>query len=278
MATLYTIQQDLRDTLTALDARLLVAAACDMTQEEAIINAKTLLTPPQIQQIKAWQDLRLAGMPISRILGTREFYGLAFQISSAVLDPRPDSELIVETALAFYKNKTAHFLDIGTGSGCLAIALLHCNKNLTGVGVDVSRQALRQARINATNLGVGARLALRHNHWLEGLAPHKYDFIISNPPYITTTDIDGLAVDVRDHDPLLALDGGVDGLDAYRAILACAAAYLREGGHIILEIGSDSNAAQGVKNLLTQGGLRDIQQKKDLSGVVRVLIGTYNND
>lgn len=272
MPTLSSVQAELCKTLTPLDARLLLAAACDMTAQDMIINAEQELPPEAYRQIKKWQVLREAGMPVARILGMREFYGLCFKISSAVLDPRPDSELLIDTALAVYKNRAAYFLDIGTGSGCLAITLLHEQKEWQAKGIDISRAALRQARINAARLGVRSRLALRQSNWLNNIPPtQKYDFIISNPPYIRAADIAALAKDVRDYDPLIALDGGGEGLSAYRKIIAAAPAHLKNGGHIFLELGD----AAGVRALLAQAGFSHIQEKSDLGGRPRVIIGQY---
>ncbi|MFZ3033988.1 MAG: peptide chain release factor N(5)-glutamine methyltransferase [Parvibaculum sp.] len=221
----------------SLDARLLTQAVCNIGEIEMIREPGARLSDEEINRLGQFEMRRLAGEPVSRILGRREFWGLAFRVSPATLDPRADSETLIETALPFLTDVEAPaILDLGTGTGCLLIALLHELPNATGVAIDVSAEALEIARQNADDLGVASRATFRHGCWVEGLSG-RFDLVISNPPYIPAADIDELDVEVRAHDPRLALDGGADGLDAYRDIAAALPHLLKPGGHAVIELG-----------------------------------------
>jgi release factor glutamine methyltransferase len=225
-----------------LDARLLVQAAAGCDEIDMIREPGRMLTQPQVERLAGFEARRLAHEPVSRIVGQREFWGLTFKITPATLDPRPDSETLIETALDLLPAASAPMiLDLGTGSGCLLIALLHERAEARGVGVDLSTEALAVAAANAEALGVGKRAAFRHTSWADGIE-EKFDIVISNPPYIAAGDIEGLDAEVRDHDPRLALDGGADGLDAYRAIAALLPRLLAPTGHAVIELG-DGQAA-----------------------------------
>jgi release factor glutamine methyltransferase len=224
----------------ALDARLLVLSALDITATDLIADPDVSVTPEQAEKLSAYGRRRLAHEPVARIIGEREFWGLPFGLSPETLVPRPDTETLVETALGLLPDRQAPLLlaDFGTGSGCILTALLHELPRAKGLGIDRSFGALRTARRNAERNGVGARCLFALSDWGSALAG-PFDLIVSNPPYIASPVIPGLDREVREHDPLLALDGGPDGLEAYRVILRESWPLLRPGGLLLLEIGYD---------------------------------------
>ena len=254
----------------SLDARVLVQAACRASDIEMIREPGVMLTADQEKLLAEYEERRLAHEPVSRILGRREFWGLDFEVTAATLDPRPDSETLVEAALDLIRDvANPRILDIGTGTGCLLIALLHERKDASGVGVDLSAAALEVARRNAERLGVASRAVLVEGAWCGGLQ-EAFDLVISNPPYIERDVIAGLEPEVRLHDPVLALDGGPDGLDAYRALADEIPRVLAPGGVAIVELGAGQ--AGQVEALFETAGFADIVTRKDLSGVERALV------
>lgn len=216
------------------------------------------------------RDRRLSGEPVARILGAWEFWGLPFRLSPETLVPRPDTETLVDAALRLRPDRTAplRILDLGTGSGCILTALLHEYPRAFGVGLDRSAGALRTARINAERNGVGARAAFLAADWCDPLAGPPFDLVVSNPPYIATPVIAGLAREVRVHDPPAALDGGADGLTAYRRILEALPERLAPGGTALLEIGFDQAAALDA----LAAGFPRREIVRDLAGHDRVII------
>jgi release factor glutamine methyltransferase len=216
---------------------------------------------------------RLRGEPVDRILGEKEFYGLAFTLSDSTLVPRPETEMLVVRGLEVLTGKQRKtILDLGTGTGCVAISLLTESPSAKAVAVDLSPEALVTAQHNADRHGVADRLSLRKGSWFDPLQPdERFDLIVSNPPYIDTGEIEGLSREVREHDPRLALDGGADGLVAYRAILADAAKWLKPGGAVLCEIGATQGFA--VTSLFFKAGLRDVVVLTDLAGLDRVVEG-----
>lgn len=221
-------------------------------------------------------DRRLRGMPLWRLLGEREFWGLPFSLSPATLEPRPDSETLIEATIAAFaarREASLRMLDLGTGTGCLLIAALHEFPRASGLGVDLSDEAVATATANAARNGLGERCAFRQGRWTEGLT-EQFDLILSNPPYIPVGDIPGLDAAVREHDPMLALDGGADGLDAYRALAATLPAHLRPEGRIILEIGAGQS--QDVIALMEAAGLRHAGSRKDLGGHDRAIVFVHS--
>lgn len=219
-----------------------------------------------------WVARRASGVPMSRITGRRNFWGLDFHVSPATLDPRIDSEVLVREALALIPgDQKCDIADIGTGTGCLLLALLHERPMAAGSGLDISSEALNTAQANADNLGLSDRVRFIESNWLSALKPDSIDVLISNPPYIVQSEIQHLDPAVRDHDPILALDGGPDGLDAYRAIVEAAPKVLRPGGWIALEIGWDQG--QSVPNLLDTAGFLRISCHLDTAGRDRVVLG-----
>jgi release factor glutamine methyltransferase len=253
-----------------LDARLLTRAACGCSEIEMIREPGTRLSDEEVVRLAGFEARRLAREPVSRILGTREFWGLSFFVTPAVLDPRADSETLVETALELLAEIEApRVLDLGTGSGCLLIALLHERNEATGVGLDISQAALEVARRNAQALGVGDRASFRHGDWAQ-VFDERFDLVIANPPYIPAADIAGLETEVRDHDPRLALDGGADGLDAYRAIAPLLLRLLTARGHGVIELGQGQ--AGQVTEIFRAADLDVRRVVSDLAGVPRALV------
>ena len=259
----------------ALDARLLLLAATGLTHESLIGVPERLLGESEARRLDDLAVRRLAREPVSRILGEREFYGRPFTIEPASLDPRADTETLVERALAFAKTQPAPaILDLGTGSGAILVTLLAEVAGARGTGTDVPEAALDVARANARRHGVDARAQFVAADWCDGVTG-RFDLIVSNPPYIPSGYIIGLEPEVRDHDPVVALDGGTDGLDAYRAIAAGAQACLSSGGLLVLEIGAGQQDA--VARLFAAHGWRPAATDAaslDLSGRIRVLAFT----
>eukprot|EP00435_Cladocopium_sp_Y103_P078397 s1_g2136.t1 len=253
-----------------LDARLLMAAAVGVDDVALIADPDQLVDAQHVDVLQGYAGRRLAGEPVSRILGEREFWGLSFSLNQATLDPRPDSETLVEAVLAQVSDKTAdlRILDLGTGTGCLLLALLSELPNARGLGVDCSTDAIEVARANAERLGLGDRSMFRVGNWGEGLT-ESFDLVISNPPYIPSADIDQLSLEVRSHDPMGALDGGADGLAAYREIAEEAARLLTPGGAAFWELGIGQS--DDVAKIASHAGLKVSGIHSDLAGVPRVI-------
>jgi len=249
----------------SLDARLLLLSALGISATDLITHPDVPLTREQTETLSAYASRRLAHEPVARIVGEREFWGLPFTLSPETLVPRPDTETVVETALGLIPDRKAPLLiaDFGTGSGCLLVALLHELPRARGLGIDRSLGALRTARHNAGINGVGARSFFAASDWGSALSG-RFDLIVSNPPYIATPVIQSLDAEVREHDPLLALDGGADGLAAYRTILREAERLLVPGGLLAVEIGYDQ--AEALKHLAEPLPLDVLTVAHDLSG------------
>ena len=259
-----------------LDARLLLCHAAGLSHEAYVAGAGGPVQPATLARFGTAIDRRLKREPVARITGTREFYGRGFTIAPPALDPRPDTETLIEAALAVverrgWRDQTLSLLDLGTGTGCILVTLLAELPRAQGLGTDLSPSALALAAANAVRLGVGSRAAFMAADWLDGIAG-KFDLVLSNPPYLASGEIAGLAPEVAAYDPMLALDGGPDGLDAYRRIAAGAPAVLAEGGRLLVEIGA-GQAAQ-VSDIFRAAGLKlDPSQAigRDLAGRPRVV-------
>jgi len=257
-----------------LDARILVGAALSLDLTGLIAAAARPVTPHQAARLEDFARRRLAGEPVARILETREFWGLPLQLSAATLVPRPDTETVVEMALEMLGDardlkRPLRIADLGTGSGAILLALLSELPDAYGIGTDISVAALRTAGSNTARLGFASRAAFVACDYAAALSD-GFDLMVSNPPYIRSADIAGLAIEVRDHDPLAALDGGADGLDAYRKLIPQAAERLVAGGVLVVEAGHDQS--RDIAGLMTAAGLtQDRPAKADLSGIRRAV-------
>jgi release factor glutamine methyltransferase len=256
-----------------LDARILVGAALDLDLTGLIASAARRITDAQAMRIGAFALRRIQGEPVARILGQKEFWGLPLRLSAATLVPRPDTETVVELALetlrAQASTNTLRIADIGTGSGAMLLALLHEWPDAIGVGTDISLCALQTARRNAADLDLASRALFVACDYAAALTG-AFDLIVSNPPYIRSSDIAELATEVCDHDPWLALDGGADGLDAYRALIPQAERLLKPGGALVVEAGQDQSGE--IQALMMAAGLTVVSPAKtDLAGISRAV-------
>jgi release factor glutamine methyltransferase len=254
-----------------LDARLLLAHALGATPDEILSRRGDRPMATAVADFERMVTRRLAREPVSRIRGQREFWSLEFEIGPDTLDPRPDSETVVEAALDRLTDRGAAWrvLDLGTGSGCLLLALLSELPAAAGLGVDRSPGALAVAAANARRLGLDGRCRFLCGDWAVGV-DGPFDLIVANPPYIPCADIAALAPEVRNHDPILALSGGADGLDAYRAIAAELPRLLAAGGHAVMELGMGQ--AEAVAEIAVAAGLAVSAARPDLGGVLRALV------
>ena len=250
-----------------LDARLLLQAAAGLTHTEIAASPEQVIDGTALEVFDSYIARREGREPVSRIIGSREFYGRSFAVTPAVLDPRADTETLIGAALEVLKPGDL-ILDLGTGSGAIILTLLAERPGTSGVATDQSAAALDVARANAVELGVAERVVFVEGDWFEPVAG-AFDIIVSNPPYIRDGDIAGLAPDVRNFDPWAALAGGADGLDAYRRIAEGAPAHLAAGGLILLEIGAGQ--ADGVAAIFGRNGFERDAAVKDLGGHVRCL-------
>ena len=256
-----------------LDARLLVGLAVGLDLTGLVTAANRILTKQESARIEQLATRRLAGEPVARILGHKEFWGLTFALSPETLVPRPDTETVVELALAMLRKEPANqpprIADLGTGTGAILLALLSELPEATGIGTDISEGALATATDNATRLGLAARANfIRCDYASELTGP--FDLIVSNPPYVATGDIAGLAREVRDHDPPMALDGGADGLAAYRTLIPQAARLLAGGAALVVEAGQGQ--AGDIEALMTAAGLTPQgPPRADLAGISRAV-------
>ena len=258
-----------------LDARILVGAALDLDLTGVIAAASRLLTSDETARLEDFTRRRLVGEPVARILGRKEFWGLPLQLSAATLVPRPDTETVVELALemlraAPHPDRLLRIADIGTGSGAILLALLSELPDAYGFGTDISVAALRTATTNAIYLGLGRRAAFVACDYAAALSG-AFDLIVSNPPYVRSAEIAGLATEVRDYDPHRALDGGADGLNAYRALIPRAARLLAPGGALVVEAGHGQSG--DILGLMTAAGLTLEPPKADLAGIRRAVAG-----
>lgn len=257
-----------------LDARVLVVNSTNESLDAIVAHPDKQLSSRSYQTLVEFVARRVKGEPVARILACKEFWSLDFELNEATLVPRPETELVVETALEILvaeKIEKPRLLDLGTGSGCILVALLTELSSATGIGNDVSGRALESARKNAKSHGVEERAVFTEASW-EGFGQiSETDVIVSNPPYIRKGEINDLQIEVRRHDPHLALSGGEDGLDAYRGIAAAVAAKMRPGAHLVLEIGEGQS--EYVKEILSARdlALKPSATRKDLAGIIRVL-------
>ncbi|ESZ26903.1 peptide chain release factor N(5)-glutamine methyltransferase [Mesorhizobium sp. L2C084A000] len=258
----------------ALDARLIVEHFSGTTRTQAIADPERRLGAGVVAEIDAALRRRASGEPVHRILGYREFYGLRLSLSPETLEPRPDTETLVEAILPFVKAVAARegecrILDLGTGTGAIALALLSVVPTANATGVDLSAGALATAARNAGQLGLAGRFTALQSDWFEKVSG-RYHVIVANPPYITTEDIGNLQDEVRNFDPRLALDGGADGLNPYRTITAEAARFLETEGRIAVEIGHTQR--NEVCEIFAAAGYVSGGAFRDLGGNDRVVV------
>lgn len=247
------------------DCRRLMAFALGIGSDRLTLHLGDEMTGAQAAAFEAAVAARVTRRPVSQIVGERLFFGRSFKVTQDTLDPRPETELLVQTAL---ERPFVRMLDLGTGTGCILLSCLAGMPIATGVGTDLSEAALRVAAENAARLGLERRVALRQSDWFREVSG-RFDLIVSNPPYIAADEMAGLQPEVRDWEPHLALSPGGDGLDAYRAIAAGAAARLMAGGRIVLEIGPTQG--QAVSALFMAQGFERLRVLKDLDGRDRVV-------
>jgi release factor glutamine methyltransferase len=259
-----------------LDARILIGAVLGLDLTGMIAATERRVTAAEAARLEDAARRRVAGEPVARIIGVREFWGLPLQLSAATLVPRPDTETVVELALEMLQpsanpDRRLRVADIGTGSGAILLALLSELPDAYGVGTDISVAALRTASRNAAQLGLVGRAGFVACDYAAALSGNL-DLIVSNPPYIRSADIAGLSIEVRDYDPLLALDGGTDGLDAYRALIPQAARLLAPGAALVVEAGHGQSGE--IQGLIDAAGLTcERPPKADLAGIRRAVAG-----
>lgn len=253
--------------------------AAGLSIEQMISRGPDEAPAGAVTALRALTARRIKREPMAYILGEREFWGLPFRVTPAVLVPRPDSETVIEAALALLEDRTRpwRLLDLGLGSGCLLLTLLKEFPNATGVGIDASQEALAVATANAQALGVSARATLLQDDWRiegwEGRLGGPFDFAVSNPPYIGSDTIDGLMPEVSRYEPRLALDGGPDGLAAYRSIASKGREFVTGGGYLAVEAG-EGQAAE-IAEIFASAGLSPLPPWKDLGGIERVVAGRH---
>jgi release factor glutamine methyltransferase len=280
-----TIADALRETAEALrtsgvaearrEAGSLLSHATARDRTFLITHADERLTAEQLRSYRALVERRASGEPLQYITGEQEFYGLDFEVTPDVLIPRPETELLVETALEILKGTDSPRLcDVGTGSGCIAVALTHTRTDARAVALDVSPAALEVAARNAARNGVAERINFLVSDCFDALASEEYgetrfDLIASNPPYIDEDDLEGLQREVREHEPRLALTPGGDGLSVIRRLISEAPRYLKPGGHLLIEIGFDQHERVAALIVPSVWTLLDI--RRDLQGIPRTV-------
>ena len=255
-----------------LEARMMLAYILD-TDASTIIPSQVSLSDAQLARLEEIIAERIEHKPLCKILGTKSFYKYDFVVNEDVLSPRPDTEILVESAVALSKQFSFNkILDMGTGSGCILLSILGEIPNAIGTGIDISPTALSVARTNAKRLGYVDRCRFFNSSWFDNKFDYgtNFDLIVSNPPYIPTKDISSLEDEVKYYDPLTALDGGADGLKDYRRIAEISSQLLNDDGFLLLEFGINQSAE--VKKIFLSAGFELVDIKKDLSGKDRCII------
>ncbi len=277
--TLVSLWTDVRRRLEAagvdspvLDARLLLEAGAGVSRLEIVTDPRRTLTEAQVNAVNALTVRREAREPVSHIVGRKHFWTLDLAVNANVLTPRPETEFVVEAGLqALLPADAPHrILDLGAGSGAIILALLKERPNASGVAVDISDAALDVVRTNAEQLGVADRLDIRQGHWAKDI-DERFELVVSNPPYIPSADIEGLAPEVARYEPRLAVDGGADGLVAYRIITTSLPRLLKPGATFALEVGLGQ--AEAVKAMASAAGMTTTEPRRDLAGIPRVVVG-----
>ena len=252
-----------------LDARLILKEILSFDDKELIIRENYDIPNRLIKEIFAIEERRLRGEPISKIFKKRDFYKSTFIISNDVLDPRPETELIVEIANKYIKkNEVKNILDLGTGSGCILLSVLKENKMINGLGIDLSKEAINIAQKNSKKLQLNKQSNFLISNWMDSIN-FKYDIVVSNPPYIASKEIKKLSKDVKNFDPFLSLDGGEDGLNCYRVIVEDLKRVINKNAIIIIEIGY--NQSNSVEEIFKNNDFKLIKKYNDINGLDRVL-------
>lgn len=255
-----------------LEAEYIVMAAAGMSRTEYVINKRAEAADEVVKRAAAMAERRKSGEPLAYILGFTEFMGLRFEVNPSTLIPRPDTETLVEKAVELIDSDTARVLDIGTGTGCVGISIARFCKNTDVTLLDISADALKTAAENAEKNGVCVKLM--QCDIMKEIPEGKYDVIVSNPPYIETDVIGGLQTEVKDFEPISALDGGADGLMFYRRIADIAKTMLNKSGLLMFEIGY--NQSKAVAEIMAD--YKDVRCEKDLCGNDRIVYGLYNKE
>ncbi|MEP3947654.1 peptide chain release factor N(5)-glutamine methyltransferase [Ascidiaceihabitans sp.] len=253
----------------ARDARVLLAHAASVDAARITLIAPEDLAPDIAERYDQLISLRAVRVPVSHLIGAREFYGRRFNVSSDVLDPRPETETLIEAALA---QPFGSVLDIGTGSGCILITLLSERPTAVGVGTDLSEAACLQASANAVSNGVAERADIFQSDWF-GAVRGRFDLIVSNPPYLAVEEMEDVSPELRDHEPRMALTDEADGLTGYRVLAALAQDHLDPGGRVLTEIGHKQGP--GVCALFEAAGWRNVRILPDLDGRDRVVCADF---
>jgi len=259
----------------AIDARLMLEAGAGVTRLDILTDPHRELDAQQVATFDGYVERRARREPVSHILGRKGFWKIMLSVTPDVLTPRPDTESLLDVVLPAYpEGMRFSVLDLGVGSGAILLAILAERPAARGLGVDTSEEALAVARENAANLDLNDRAAFLRGDWTAGLGDDSFDVVVSNPPYIPTAHIETLDPEVRDHEPRLALDGGEDGLDAYRLLAPEILRVLKPGGLLAVEIGHDQSAA--VEALFRAAGAAQVRTVKDLALRDRVVTGFKN--
>ena len=252
-----------------LDARIILKEVLSLDDKDLILKESLDISNEMIEKIIAIESRRLNGEPISKIFKKRDFYNSTFLISNDVLDPRPETELIVEIANNFInKNEVKNILDLGTGSGCILLSILKENKMINGLGIDLSKDAISIAKQNSKKLNLETQSNFLISNWMSSVN-YKYDLVVSNPPYIASEDIKKLSKSVKIYDPILSLDGGDDGLNSYRLIASDLKRVVSKNALIIIEIGY--NQSLQVIEIFKKNNFKLMKKYNDINGLDRVL-------
>ena len=252
-----------------LDARIILKEVLSLDDKDLILKESLDIPEEMIEKIITIESRRLNGEPISKIFKKRDFYNSTFVISNDVLDPRPETELIVEIANNYIdKNEVKNILDLGTGSGCILLSILKENKMINGLGIDLSKDAISIAKQNSKKLNLETQSNFLVSNWMSSVN-YKYDLVVSNPPYIASEDIKKLSKSVKIYDPILSLDGGDDGLNSYRLIASDLKRIISMNALIIIEIGY--NQSLQVIDIFKKNDFKLIKKYNDINGLDRVL-------
>ena len=263
-----------------LDARLLLEHICHTNRNTLLVHGDKEVTGEEEQEYREAIALRSSRIPLQHITGVQEFMGLEFKVNKHVLCPRQDTECLVEEVMR-YLHDGNRILDMCTGSGCILLSLLHYSNHCSGIGVDISKEALKVASENVLNIASMKRpnpwdektVELLHSDLFAEVPKEKFDIIVSNPPYIASSVIPTLMEEVREHEPMFALDGMEDGLFFYRKIVAESRNYLAKEGMLFFEIGHDQG--QAVSEMMEKAGFKEVNVVKDFAGLDRVVYGSY---